>query len=96
MDTIFGRFGEAKRRFLTCFVTTFSFCVKKRERLKTIIFAIPEGLSRVSEDRKIHEQYLKNRLKIEARDGAPFGIDFASMLMDFGSLVGPQDGIKIA
>ena len=78
------------------FLTTFSFCVKKRERLKTTIFVVPEGLSRLSEDRKINEKYLKNLLKIEAQDGAPLGIVFSSILADSGGLVGPQDGIKIA
>ena len=77
-------------------MTTFSFCVKKRERLKTTIFVVPEGLSRLSEDRKINEKYVKNRLKIEAQDGAPLGIVFSSIFVDFGSLVGPQDSIKIA
>ena len=79
-----------------CFFDNIFFCVKKRERLKTIVFVIPEALSRLSEDRKINEIIVKNRLKIEAQDGAPLGIDFSSILVDLGGLVGPQDGIKIS
>ena len=73
----------------------FSFCTEKRESLKTIVFVVPEGLSRFLEDRKIKENSLKNPQKIEAQLGVRLGIDFSQILFDFGSLVGTQDGIKI-
>ena len=66
-----------------------SICTESRGSLKTPLFVVPEGLSRLSEDRKINEKYVKNRLKIEAQDGAPLGIDFSSILVDLGGLVGP-------
>ena len=37
----------------------------------------------------------KNRLKIEAQDGLPLGIDFWWILMGFGKQVGTQNRIKI-
>ncbi len=65
-----------------------------RERLKNIIFVVPEGLSRLSEDRKINEKYAKNRLKIEAQDGAPLGIVFLRFLWILEALLAPKMALK--
>ena len=81
--------------FWGCFFHDFFILQEKRESLKTIVFVVPEGLSRLSEDRKINENSMKNQSKFEAQLGVRLGIDFSRILFDFGSLVGTQDGIKI-
>ena len=43
---------------------------------KTIIFIVPEGLSRPSEDCNIEKKIDKISLKFEAQDEVPLGIDF--------------------
>ena len=72
-----------------------SICTESRGSLKTPLFVVPEGLSRLSEDRKIKEKSMKNPQKIKAQLGVPLGIDFSWILVDFGGLVGTEDGIKI-
>ena len=43
---------------------------------KTIIFIVPEGLPRPSEDCKIEENIIRNGIKFEAQDVVALGIEF--------------------
>ena len=70
-------FGKQNEGFWHVIFMIFSFCTEKRESLKTIVFVIPEGLSTLSEDRKINENSLKNQSKFESQLGVPLGIDFS-------------------
>ena len=46
-------------------------------------------------DAKINEKSIKNRIKFEAQDEVPQGIDFSWILVDFGGQVGAKLGSKI-
>ena len=78
------------------FFVIFSICTESRGSFKTPLLVVPEGLSRLSEDQKIKENSLTISQKIEVQLGAPLGIDFSWILMDFGGLVGTEDATKIA
>ena len=73
----------------------FPFCTETRESLKMLLFVVPEGLSRLSEDRKIKENPIENSKKVEAKLGAPLGIDFSWILTDSGGFVGTESATKI-
>ena len=93
---MWGGFWEGNEGFWDDFVAIFSFCTESRGSLKTPLLVVLEGLSRLSEDRKIKENSLKISEKFEVQLGAPLGIDFSWILMDFGGLVGTEDATKIA
>ena len=65
------------------------------ESHKTIIFIVPEGLSRPSDDCKIEEKTIKNGLKFETQDVVPLGIDFWLILEGFETQLGWENLSKI-
>ena len=62
---------------------------------KTLFFCRKNNDFEGSGDRSWEQKSIKNRLKIETKDGWPLGIDFWWILMGFGKQVGTQNRIKI-
>ena len=68
---------------------------ERGESHKTIIFIVPEGLSRPSEDCKIEEKIIKNGPKFEAQDVVPLGIEFWWILEGFERQLGWENRSQI-
>ena len=92
-------FGMEKYRFLDLiwdeFLRICTFRSYRGERHKSIIFVVPGGLSRPSEDCKIEEQIIKNQAKFEAQDVVPLGIEFWCILEGFERQLGWENRSKI-
>ena len=65
------------------------------ESHKTIIFAVPEGLSRPSDDCKFEERSVQNGAKLEAQDVMPLGIEFWWILEGFERQLGWENRSQI-
>ena len=63
--TRFGQdFGREDEGFWDVFVVIFSFYTESRGSFKTLLLVVPEGLSRLSEDRKIKKKIIEKFIKI--------------------------------